>query len=865
MWDRIDVTRSESDTAVFYDLMFLGELTIKTYVSGLLSAVTEERGRNHYRLEYKLVRASGIGEWAAALDDISVGPASAHLEAAAFPDKRELTQGFTAAAEAWQYEAVKALRRVQVQLDSDRIMPSAKTNLKMWFNDFAWLRNRTRGHGALKAGVCSSLIEDLELAIHLVTDNSHLLNRPWAHLRRNLSGKYRVSPIGGHSAAFDALRGSSEVEHPDGIYIDFDGSLRRVPLIATDVDLTDFFLANGGFIAKNGADSKYEMLSYHTDARFFEDGTRYLQPPQEMPPSETQGLPDLDIVGGSFANLPSLTADYVRRPELERELLELLRNDRHPIITLVGQGGAGKTSVAIAVLHELAAAADFFAIIWFSARDIDLMAEGPKLVTPGVLTKEEIATTFADLMHPAWRREDNFDLTQYLAESLSGVAMNERLLFVFDNFETVLSPIELYTFIDSFIRLPNKALLTSRFRDFKADYPLTVGGMTRAEFDELVSSTVSKLGITNLVTSKYEEELFEESSGHPYVTKILLGEVARTRAAGTVERLMANQDDILTALFERTFSSIGPAARRVFLTLCNWRSAVPRLALEAALLRPSNERLDVNAALNSLEQSSLVEIVLGDQDDEFVRVPLAAYLFGKRKLRASPMKPAVDADTALLQLFGAAKQADIAKGLKPRVHRMLKAIEEKREAGENVEDELAVLSYVARKYPPALLEVADFHAEDGQQGDAIAAVTAYVEAVPDDRTGWLRLATLYQAVADGPGEVHARMEAARLASCPLEDISNAATALNRHLFNNTVSMGEEERKLMLRDLVNLLQDRTSECDATDLSRLAWLLLSLDDKEAAKEAVRLGLERDSSNRYCLNLAERLKLEGGPQVH
>jgi hypothetical protein len=37
-------------------------------------------------------------------------------------------------------------------------------------------------------------------------------------------------------------------------------------------------------------------------------------------------------------------------------------------------------------------------------------------------------------------------------------------LFVFDNFETVVSPGEAFAWIDTYIRSPNKALITTRIR-----------------------------------------------------------------------------------------------------------------------------------------------------------------------------------------------------------------------------------------------------------------------------------------------------------------------------------------------------------------------------------------------------------------
>src|SRR5206468_2592588 len=152
-------------------------------------------------------------------------------------------------------------------------------------------------------------------------------------------------------------------------------------------------------------------------------------------------------------------------------------------------------------------------------------------------------------------------------------------------------------------------------------------------------------------------------------------EAARLGQRTKVERVMASKENILDALFERTFQSLSAAAQRTFLTLCSWQSMVPRLAVEATLRRPSNEQMDVGKALDVLEQSSLIELVgSGSEAERFVRVPLAASLFGRRKLIASPMKAAIAADVTLLQGFGPAKDADAGRGLQPGLDRMVRAV-----------------------------------------------------------------------------------------------------------------------------------------------------------------------------------------------
>ena len=98
---------------------------------------------------------------------------------------------------------------------------------------------------------------------------------------------------------------------------------------------------------------------------------------------------------------------------------------------------------------------------------------------------------------------------------------------MFDNFETLESPADVFSWIDTHVRLPNKVLITTRSRDFAGDYPIEIGGMTDDEALGLIVQHAARLGIESLLGREYKEELIRESDGHPYVIKILLGQVAK--------------------------------------------------------------------------------------------------------------------------------------------------------------------------------------------------------------------------------------------------------------------------------------------------------------------------------------------------
>jgi len=147
-------------------------------------------------------------------------------------------------------------------------------------------------------------------------------------------------------------------------------------------------------------------------------------------------------------------------------------------------------------------------------------------------------------------------------------------------------------------------LITTRFRSFKGDYPIEIVGMTEPESNALTNSYADALHVRHLLNQDYRQQLYRESDGHPYVIKVLLGEVAKANQLVPIERTIASSDEILEALFERTFIGLSPAAKLVFLTLCNCQSLVPRMAIEAVLLRAENERIDADKAIDEVVKSS---------------------------------------------------------------------------------------------------------------------------------------------------------------------------------------------------------------------------------------------------------------------
>ena len=585
---RIEIAKEDSDTSMFLHLMYAAEQLTKLVTVGLLACVEDDNLRHRYTQEYRLVRADGIGEWSSSIDEILSGPTSQYLCSGIRDFQKELLEQKKEGT--WQFDSIKLLNDCLQIADKKAESLPIKTQGRNWYSIFSRLRNKTRGHGALGANDFSSICPLLERSIFLQLENLSILNFPWAFLKRNLNCKYKVSSISADISPFEPLKSDRKQHFVDGVHIHVGGN-KIVRLLFSTSELEDFYFPNGAF-----GKSTFECISYISDDKIYIDVNPFMTPAGVLPKSQTEGLGVLELNGNSFTNIPINPIVYIKRDELEKELMQVLIDDRHPVVTLVGRGGIGKTSLALSVLEKLCSKNKFLAIIWLSARDIDLLVQGAKPVKPNVLTIMDIAKEFCLLLGIKTEKDgppEKEMMEQELSKSTFG-----PILYVLDNFETVVNPREVYTWLNTFIRLPNKILITSRFRDFKGDYPIEVHGMNEKEFYALFENVANEIGIPEVVNDhKYFQDLFSQSDGHPYVAKILLGERLKQGISGNIKIVLAGKDDILVALFERTYNYLSPMAKRVFLTVSNWRSIIPEVALEAVLLRSQNEPIDVEEAI----------------------------------------------------------------------------------------------------------------------------------------------------------------------------------------------------------------------------------------------------------------------------
>ena len=863
--NRIELDKEDGNFAYFQALTLKLEYTTKVVTAGLIACIGDDVDRHRYSLEHKLVRANSIGDWANALDKALVGPPAQFFDQVGRGLVKNLTERVGSGD--WRYRATTSLNKAAQEIGAETSL-GGKLALRQCFDIGVTLRNRSRGHGAPTTDQCSRACLRLADGLDAVVEGLELFSLPWVYLHRNLSGKYRVSSLLGDTSVFDYLKRERTVQLPNGVFLYLDRPV-HVPLIFSDPDVLDISLPNGNF--RNGT---FEILSYVTNEISRQDCSAWSASPASLPESETEGHAELEILGKTFSNAPPRFDGYVPRNDLEDVLHEeLLKSDRHCIISLTGPGGIGKTAIAIAAIHSIAQRepTPYEVILWISARDIDLLESGPKPVSPRVITQRDIALAAVELLEPPDSSSSGFKPEDFFQRCLAKGAAGPTL-FVLDNFETLQSPNDVFKWIDAHIRPPNKVLITTRFRDFNGDYAIRIEGMTDEEAGRLVDQHAMRLSVTELLSSEYKKKLIREAEGHPYVMKILLGQVAKEGRAVNPERIVASADDLLQALFERTYGALSPGGQRVFLLLCSWRVFVPEVAVEAVLLRSVSERFDVPEALRELHRFSLVDQIFPEHQEEhkepFVGVPLAAAMYGRSKLRVSPQKVEVEEDRKLLMEFGAGKKEAVGQGILPRIENLVKSVAVRaNNSASELNDIRPVLEYLARRVPKAYLQLSDLEYEVGDSDHAKEYLRNYLEcaSTPEQKHAWLKMATLCQSTLDQVGEIHALSETALLMASDQEQLGNYATRLNQRIRALKAQGSEDDWfnivrvvRGFLNRVIQAMEKNFSELSATNCSRLAWLHLNVGSVERALDVARAGIGRDPTNDHCQNLIRKLDM-------
>lgn len=202
-----------------------------------------------------------------------------------------------------------------------------------------------------------------------------------------------------------------------------------------------------------------------------------------QPPNPTVDQPPLTAARPPLPeiphNLPRELTPFIGREDELTHLTPYLLNPAYPLITVVGEGGSGKTRLALAAAHQLTTQENF--------QHHELFADGVWFVSLAALTPERLDLQGA--LASAISRAMGLQLlgARPLMEQLLVLLQNRRCLLILDNLEQLIPPDDAPTdqpdAIDFLMTLMAQApqlhlLVTSRIAvDLNSEFVIPLGGL----------------------------------------------------------------------------------------------------------------------------------------------------------------------------------------------------------------------------------------------------------------------------------------------------------------------------------------------------------------------------------------------------
>jgi LuxR family transcriptional regulator, glucitol operon activator len=310
----------------------------------------------------------------------------------------------------------------------------------------------------------------------------------------------------------------------------------------------------------------------------------------------------LDIPPGdddsTFHNLPTPDFDetgFIGRQAVVEQITGALLGP-FPVVTIVGEGGVGKTALALKVAYDVLDLEQhpFDAVVFTTAKTTQLTVTEIRRIEQAISTSVGLLSDVA--AHLGGEPSDNpFD---DILEQLKDF----RVLLVLDNLETVLDD-RIRTFLGS-LPMGSKVLITSRIGVGAFEYPIKLGPLESEEAVQLLRAVARARGIDSLTrTGNKQLAIFcNRMRNNPLHIKWF---VAAVQAGRRPEEIISNEKMFLEFCMSNVYDFLNSPSRTVLRALL---SLGGKYTLAELAYVTEFDDLTLQAAVQQLATTNMLEM-----------------------------------------------------------------------------------------------------------------------------------------------------------------------------------------------------------------------------------------------------------------
>ena len=257
---------------------------------------------------------------------------------------------------------------------------------------------------------------------------------------------------------------------------------------------------------------------------------------------------------GPMHNLPVADFDetgfFGRREQLS-QIKRRLKN--YPVVSIIGDGGIGKTSVALKIAYELLdeGGEDFDAIVWVTAKTTTITGHEFRRINNAIEDSLGLFNSAVEMLGPGPSADPIGEIQDYLE--------NFRVLLILDNLETVLDTRLREFLLD--VPAGSKVLLTSRI-SAGVENAVRLGPLNPEDSDRLLRTLarVRDISVLKTADSSAISLYSNKMQGRPAYIKWF---VSGVQAGRRPEEILAADGEFLDFCMSNVFEYLNDESRAV--------------------------------------------------------------------------------------------------------------------------------------------------------------------------------------------------------------------------------------------------------------------------------------------------------------